>query len=219
LIASKVAVNDFSFNWYEGLASDKAYMTYFNDAIWFSVSSSSSSSTNNRIFYWDLLNGAWLIYDIPANGFQIENNALYFGSPTTGNIYKFGGVTTDNGFSINSYWRSKTFFAPSTLNPYQPPSFEDAMVQKEFVQSDFVLGESSTTMLYTYTLDSSTSTTFSMTAFDSKASLIQRNFLLPIGKIGKYYDFKIGDNSSVTAWRMMGHRVHYNALNWRPVLN
>jgi hypothetical protein len=105
------------------------------------------------------------------------------------------------------------------LNPYQPPSFEDAMVQKEFVQSDFVLGESSTTMLYTYTLDSSTSTTFSMTAFDSKASLIQRNFLLPIGKIGKYYDFKIGDNSSVTAWRMMGHRVHYNALNWRPVLN
>jgi hypothetical protein len=212
-------LQNFKFNWFEGNASDKAYMTYFNDAIWFSVSASSNVSTNNRIFYWDLLNGAWLIYDIPSNGFQIENNALYFGSPTNGSIFKYGGVTTDNAAAINSYWRSKSFFAPSTLNPYQPPSFEDTMVQKEFIQADFVLGESSTTLTYTYTLDSSTSTVFNMTAFDSKASLIQRNFLLPPGKIGKYYDFKIGDNSSAAPWRFMGHRVKYNPLNWRPVLN
>ncbi len=212
-------LDDFQFNWFEGTAKDKAYITYFNDAIWFSVSSSSSAATNNRIFYWDLLNGAWLIYDIPSNGFQIENNALYFGDPLTSNIYKYGGVPTDSGTIINSYWRSKAFFAPSTLNPYQPPSFEDAMVQKEFQSADFVLGESSTTLTYTYTLDSKTSTVFTFTAFDPAASLIQRNFLLPAGKIGKYYDFKLGDNSGASPWRLMGHRVHYNALNWKPVLN
>jgi len=200
-------LNDFQFNWYEGSASDKAYITYFNDAIWFSVSSSSSSSTNNRIFYWDILNGAWLIYDIPANGFLVENNSLYIGSPTSDSVFKFGGVTTDNSAAINSYWRSKSFLG------------QDPFVQNEFTQADFVLGESSTTLTYTYTLDSKTSTVYTMTAYDSAASLIQRNFLLPVGKIGKYYDFQIGDNSSNAGWRLMGHRTHYNALNWRPVLN
>jgi hypothetical protein len=200
------SINDFTFNWFEGSASDKAYITYFNDAIWFSVSASTSASTNNRIFYWDLLNGAWVLYDIPANGFQIENNALYFGDTIQGRVFKFGSVTTDNAAAINSYWRSKSFLGG------------DPFVQNEFVQADFVLGESSTTLTYTYTLDSKTSTAYNITAYDSAASLIQRNFLLPSGKIGKYYDFKISDNSGNAAWRLMGHRAHYNALNWQPVL-
>lgn len=199
-------LNSFVFNWYEGTASDKAYMAYFNDAIWFSVSASSSTSLNNRVFYWDILNGAWLLYDIPANGFQIENNSLYFGSTTGPYVYKFGGVPTDNGQSISSYWRSKSFLG------------KDLFVQNEFVQADFIMAESPGNLTYTYTLDSSTSTAYVMTAFDSRASLIQRNFLLPVGKIGKYYDFKVGDNSSSTAWKMMGHRVMYNPLNWKVTL-
>lgn len=197
-------VNDFTFNWIEGSASDKAYISYFNDAIWFSVSASTNASTNNTIFYWDLLNGAWLVYDIPANGFLIENNSLYLGSPTQGKIFKFGGVTTDNALPINSYWRSKAFLG------------QDPFVQNELLQADFVLGQSSTTLNYTYTLDTSSSTVFSMSAFDASASLIQRNFLLPVGKIGKFYDFMIGDNSSNAAWRMMAHRLKYNALGWEP---
>lgn len=199
-------LNDFSFNWFEGTAADKAYISYFNDAIWFSVSASTSASTNNRIFYWDILNGAWLVYDIAANGFQIENNALYFGDPVQGRVFKFGGVTTDNAVAINSYWRSKSFLGA------------DPFVQNEFVQADFVLGESSTTLTYTYTLDSKTSTAYVITAYDAAASLIQRNFLLPAGKIGKYYDFRIGDNSSNASWKLMAHRAHYNKLNWQPVL-
>jgi hypothetical protein len=199
-------MNDFSFNWFEGTAADKAYITYFNDAIWFSVSAGTAASTNNRIFYWDLLNGAWLVFDIPANGFQIENNSLYFGSPTIDSIFKYGNVITDNAAAINSYWRSKAFLGA------------DPFVQNEFTQADFVLGESSTTLTYTYTLDSKTSTAYVITAYDSAASLIQRDFLLPVGKIGKYYDFKISDNSSNPAWRLMGHRVRYVPLNWNPVL-
>jgi hypothetical protein len=218
-------LNDFTFNWFEGTAGDKAYIAYFNDAIWFSVSSSTSVTTNNTIFYWDLLNGAWTVYNIPANGFQIENNALYFGDPIKGSIYKFGGVTTDNGAAINSYWKSKDFLG--NQNPYssangqqvQFAATDDLFTQKEFTQADFILGESSTTLSYVYTLDSSTSTTFTMNAYSPTASLIQRNFLLPIGKIGKYYNFQIGDNSSAPKWTFMGHRVIYNPLNWRPVLS
>ena len=217
------SLNNFVFNWYEGSASDKSYMTYFNDAIWFSVSSSSTTSLNNRIFYWDLLNGAWVIYDIPSNGFLIENNALYFGSPSGPYVYKYGGVTTDNGNPIKSYWRSPDFLfnAAEQSGDGQTISFpatNDLFVQKEFTQADFVLGESSTTLSYTYTLDSKNSTVFTMTAYDPAASLIQRNFLLPVGKIGKYYDFTIGDNSSNAKWTLMAHRVHYEPLSWKPVL-
>lgn len=218
-------MNSFIFNWFEGTASDKAYITYFNDAIWFSVSSSTNVNTNNTIFYWDLLNGAWSDYNIPADGFLTENGTLYFGDPTTtGNIYKYGGVTTDNGSAINSYWRSKAFLynEQETSGNGQTISFpatDSLFVQKEFTQADFVIGESSTTMSYTYTLDSKTATTFTFTAYDPSASLIQRNFLLPIGKIGKYYDFQIGDNSSNAAWKVFAHRVIYNPLMWKPVLN
>jgi len=218
-------INDFTFNWFEGSAADKAYMTYYNDAIWFSMSSSTSSANNNTIFYWDLLNGAWGLYDIPANGLLIENNSLYFGSPTTGAVYKFGGVTSDNGASINSYWKSKDFLGNQTSESssngqsLQFAATDDLFVQKEFTQADFILGESSTTLTYTYTLDSKTSTAYVITAYDSAASLIQRNFLLPVGKIGKYYNFQISNNSTAQKWTFMGHRVLYNALNWRPVLN
>jgi hypothetical protein len=217
-------LNNFTFNWYEGSASDKAYITYFNDAIWFSVSSSTSATTNNEILNWDLLNGAWLVYNISANGFLVENNTLYFADPSSPNIYRFGGVTTDSGTAINSYWRSKSFLynetqTSSTGQTVTLPATDDLFVQKEFNQSDFLMGESSTTMTYTYTLDSKTATAYTFTAYDSAASLIQRNFLLPIGKIGKYYDFKIGDNSSAAAWRMFAHRVRYTPLMWKPQLN
>jgi len=217
-------LNDFTFNWFEGTASDKCYISYFNDAIWFSVSAGTTTSTNNEIFYWDLLNGAWLVYNIPSNGFLIENNTLYFGSPTNNNIYKFGGVSSDNGAPINSYWRSKAFLGNQTSESSSNgtsltfAATDDLFVQKEFVQSDFILGESSTTLTYTYTLDSSTSTTFNMNSYSATSSLVQRNFLLPVGKIGKYYDFSIGDNSINPKWVFMGHRVKYNPLNWRPVL-
>ena len=206
LASQTPTLTSFTISWFEGSAADKAYISYFNDAIWFSVASSTSSSTNNRIFYWDILNGAWSLYDIASNGFQIENNSLYFGDPIQGRIFKFGGVTTDNSASINSYWRSKSFLG------------QDPFVQNEFQQADFVMGQAATTVTYTYTLDSKTSTAYSFITTDSAASLIQRNFMLPVGKIGKYYDFKIGDNDGNASWRLMAHRVHYNPLNWKPVI-
>lgn len=205
-IGSLPVLNDTTFNWFEGSAGDKAYIAYFQDAIWFSISDSSISSTNNRIFYWDILNGSWSIFDIKSNGFSVENNRLYFGDPLSGAVYIFGNTTTDNGSLINSYWRSKAFLG------------KDPFVQNEFIQSDFILGQSPTTLSYIYTLDSKTSNEFDISSLDSSSSLIQRNFLLPKGRIGKFYDFQIGDNSSAPSWRLMGHRVMYNGLNWKTVL-
>lgn len=198
-----LALNDFTFNWFEGSASDKAYITYFNDAIWFSVSASSSVSTNNRVFYWDLLNGAWLIYDIPANGFQIENNALYFGSPVTGSVYKFGGVTTDNGSAINSYWKSKDFTGA------------DPFVENTWDSSDFIVKEASTTLNVLYTLNASTTTIYTLNLFDSTKSILSIGKNLA-AKNGKLYNVQFGNNNSQTAWTVMGHRVRYTPYTWKP---
>lgn len=198
-------LNDFTFNWFEGSASDKAYITYFQDAIWFSVSGSSSVSTNNQIFYLDLLNNAWLKHNITANGFLVENNFLYFGDPTQGRIFKYGGVTTDNSSAINSYWKSKDFTG------------DNPTVQNEFVQADFTFAQSLSTATYVYNIDQArVSTSILLPTYDSAASIVKRGVLLANGKIGTFYNFQVGDNSSNAKWTLMFHRAHYNALNWVP---
>ena len=199
------ALNDFTFNWFEGTSADKAYINYFQDAIWFSVSSGSGTSTNNSIFYLDLLNSTWLKDSIPANGFAVENNTLYLGDPLSSKIYKFGGFSADNNLPIQSYWKSMDFAGA------------DPTVQNEFMQADFSFLESSNTVAYTYAIDQSTNTTvFNIPLFSSKSSILKRGFLLPVGKIGTYYNFSVGDNSTSPKWTLIGHRAEYNPLNWIP---
>lgn len=198
------SVSDFTLNWFEGNASDKAYIGYFQDAIWFSVSSGSSTSSNNTIFYLDLLNNTWLKDNIPSNGFAVENNFLYFGDPLSQKIYRYGGLTTDNSNPIQSYWKSMDFTGA------------DPTVQNEYIQADFSFAAASTTISYTYDIDQSTSmlTTIPLSLYSAKNSIIKRGLLLAVGKIGTYYNFLVGDNSSQPKWTLMAHRAKYNPLNW-----
>lgn len=205
-----LSLNDFTFNWFEGTAADKAYIQYFQDAIWFSVSSGSGTSTNNTIFYLDLLNNTWLKDNIAANGFAVENNSLYIGDPLSSNIYRFGGVATDNSFPIHSFWKSMDFAG------------QDPTVQNSWEQADFSFMESSNTVTFTYSVDQSSATflkTQLIPLFSSRNSIIKRGFALSNGMIGTYYNFKIEDNSSLPAWTLLGHRANYIPLPWRPQLS
>lgn len=200
-------LNDFTFNWYEGNAVDKAYIHYFQDALWISVSSGSTTS-NDVVYYFDLLNGgAWFPYNLNADGFLTENNQLYFGDSTAGKIHVFGGVTTDNGSAINSYWKSKEL------------SGSDPTIDNQYDQADFVFGQSSTTITYTYTMNQSSSTSVSIPIYDANLSLVRRNFNLAPGKIGLFYNFKISESSSRAAWSLLMHHVKYTPLGWRPKSN
>ncbi len=203
---SPLALNDFTFNWFEGTAGDKAYIQYFQDAIWFAVSSGSTTATNNTIFYLDLLNNTWLKDNIPSNGFAVENNALYIGDPLSASVYKFGGVTTDKGGSIQSYWKSMDFTG------------QDPTVQNDYDQADFAFAQSSNTVSFTYQVDQSTSLTVakSIPLFSRSNSIVKRGFALDKRAIGTYFNFQIGDNSSLSPWTLMGERTSYNALPWRP---
>lgn len=198
------SLNDFSFNWFEGNSVDKSYIKYWNDYVWVAVSSG-TTGLNNRIQRWDILNQTWLLDDIPANGFLVDNNNLYFGSPTAGKVYKYGnGVTTDDSGSINAYWKSKNF------------SGDDPFVQKNWDQSDFVVKAASpTVMSVIYQLDGSTTTTYSMNLYHPTKTILHKGVNLS-GRIGTFYNVRFGDSSSNPRWEVFGYRSRYTTLPWRP---
>lgn len=199
-------LNDFTISWVEGSASDKAYATYFNDAIWWSVPVGVSVSSNTRILRLDLLNNDWYIYDIGTNGMLVRNNALYFGSSSLGKIYKFGDVDNDDGVAINSYWKSKDFVLG---NPF---------VKKEFVNLSVSAGSvSNSTMTVTYTIDGSSSTSYSYPLY-AGSSNSYRNFNknLPLGKIGSTFNIQFGNNGSDQPLEVFAVQYGFRDKPWVP---
>lgn len=193
-------LSDFTFNWYEGSAADKMYGTYFNNAIWFSLSLGTSTTTNNRIARYDLLSNVWTVYDITANGFLTYNNNLYFGDPTAGRVFQFGNnVYSDNGTAISAYWKSKPFFGDS------PFSEKDLRMGSWLVASD-----SGTTLTVTYTLDESTNTVIkNINLYDSRKGMIRNNYNFPAGTIPTVFSAKVGDNSTNPPWEVFGGLVTF----------
>lgn len=202
--AKTLSLSDFQFNWFEGNAADKMYGTYFNNAIWFSLSLGTSTTNNNRIVRYDLLSQAWTLYDIQANGFLTYNNFLYFGGASTGAVFQYGnGVTSDNGVAINSYWKSKDFFGAS---PFQD---EDLRTSSWYIKSS-----SGTTLTMNYEVNESTTTSYSINLFDSKASIIRHNRNFLAGSMYNTINWKFGDNSSNPAWEVFAGQWTYVPRSW-----
>lgn len=198
-------LGDFTFNWFEGTASDKMYGTYFNNAIWFSLSLGTSTTTNNRIFRYDMLSNVWTLYDVTANGFLTYNNNLYFGDPTAGRIFQFGNnVYADNGTAIQAYWKSKPFFGDS---PFTDKDLRTA--------SWFVSYASGTTLSLTYTLSQSTNTiTKSINLYDARRGVIQNNWNFPSGTNATTFSAKFGDTSTNPSWEVFGGLITFISKPW-----
>jgi hypothetical protein len=194
----------FSFNWFEGSATDKAYIEYFDDHVWISVSSG-TTGLNNRVLRWSLLNNTWLLDDLASNGFLVDQNRLFFGSTSQGKVYQFNTGTSDDGAAINSYWKSKDFTGP------------DPFLQNTWDSVDFIVKEASgTTLSVTYTLDASTNTgSYSLNLYDNGRQIIRLGKNLP-AKTGTFYNVLWGDNSANIAWEVLAHRVRFTPLSWRP---
>lgn len=195
-------LNDFTFNWYEGSAGDKAYIEYFDDHVWVAVASGASTS-NNRIQRWDTVNNTWLLDDIPAGGLVVDQNRLYLGDPANGRVFRFGDVHTDNSSSFESYWKSKDYVGG------------DPFVQNEWVQHDWLIDVSTGSLTVSYQVDTSTITSYALNLYDPTAGILHRSRNLPPGKLGTFYNVRIG-NTSDQPWEVFGHRVKYTPLPWRP---
>lgn len=204
-ISQNPIMNSFTFNWFEGSASDKTYAIYHDNANWWSVASGTGATTNNKILKFDLVNPGWYIYDIGTGGMLIRSQFLYFGSVAAGLIYKYGDNTSDAGVAINSYWKSKDFFGTS-------PFLDKDYKRLSSVQSKVV----NSTMTLTYTIDGSTSTSYNVNLGSATSAFIQKNVNLPLGKTGKTINLKFGNNAADQDWEMFGAQIDFTDKSWVP---
>lgn len=197
-------INDFVQNWFEGGASDKTYAIYHRDAIWWSVTSGAGATRNNMILYYDMLNDGMTIYDIPSNGFYVRSESLYFGSSSSGYVFKYGETDDDNGATINSYWKSKDFVLGS---PFQDKEFVNISLAAQSVASS--------SMTITYTIDGSTSTSYIIPLQSSKA-FVKKNRNLPLGKIGQTFNLQFGNDAANQFYEVYGVQAAYRLKSWKP---
>lgn len=203
--SSPTILNDVTLNWFEGSASDQAYMLYFDNAIWETVPFGVGQSTNNYIFKYDLINDGWTLYNFGAGGMLVQSNTLYFGDTSSGaNIFNFGTVKADNGTAIQSYWKSKDF------------SGSDPFMQNQLTNIDsFVKKDNGSILTATYVTDTTTSTSYAI-ALSSSAMVAENRKLLPSGKNGYQFNMKYGDTSTTSQWELFGFRIGYNPQPYRP---
>lgn len=197
-------LNDFTFNWYEGAASDQSYGTYFDNAIWFTVPYGSGQSTNNYIFKYDLINEGWTLYNFGTGGFASQNNKLYFGQVAGDNTFRYGGLTSDNGAAITAFWKSKDY-------PGSDPFLQNAYDQIDTLWTQNT-GQSATV---TYTLDTSSATAYTVNLSSPGYTIINHRKLLP-GKLGYTANWKFGDESATSEWELLGFRFVFSPQPYRP---
>lgn len=202
--SSTSLLNLFTVNWFEGNAADKAYATYFNDKILWSVTSGTGSTTNNRVLLYDMLNQGWLLYDIPSNGFYVKNNDLYFGGSSSGYIFKFGDVENDNGSAINSYWKSKDYFGG---DPFTTQELANISLAAKTV--------SNSSMTVTYTTNGSSSSVFTFPMSSSRA-FVGLNKNLPAGTVGSNFNIQFGNNAADQPWELFGAQIGIRPKSWIP---
>jgi hypothetical protein len=199
------ALNDFTQNWVEGSAVDKAYATYFDDKIWWEVTAGTGATTNNKTLIYDMLNQTWSLYDLAVNGFYVRQNRLYFGSSSGGYIYKFGDVDNDNGSAINAYWKSKDFYGGS---PFGTQEIANISFSNKTV--------SNSSMTVTYTLNGSSSTSFTIPTSNSVNSFYGRNKNLPAGTVGSTYNIQFGNNAADQPFEVFSIQVGIRPKSWIP---
>lgn len=197
-------------SWFEGSATDQSYFEYFDNAIWESVAYGGGQSANNYIFKCDLLRYAsdpskscWTLYNFGTGGFLVQANTLYFGNPSSGDVYNYGTAASDNGTAINAYRKSKEF------------SGSDPFLQNQLQQIDtYAKKDNGTTLTTTYTTDGLTSTSYSV-SLSTGGIVAQSRKLLPSGKLGYTFNIQYGDTSTSSNWEIFGFRITAAQLPYR----
>ncbi len=152
-----------------------------------------------------MLNQAWLLYDLPCNGFLVRQNRLYFGDSTKGYVYKFGDIDNDNGGAINAYWKSKDFFGGS---PFSPQELANISVVGKAV--------SGSTVTITYSINGSSDVAFYFPLASSNSLFINKNKNIPAGTIAGDYSVKFGNNAADQPFEIYGIQVGIRPKSWVP---
>ena len=195
-------------NWNEGSVAPASYGTYWNDGLYWSLAN--AGTANNLLLKYDLLYGSWHPFDIAANGLYSFNNIFYFGSTTTGKVYKYSsirpgqGPTSDDGANINAYWKSKEFAGPDP--------FRESQWNKISLLAKKQAGGTATA---TWQLNGGDVNSGSYTInLSTGTNIVRNNYSLPVGQRATFFNLKIANNST-QPFELLGFKVDLVPLNWR----
>ena len=196
-------------NWTEGSLSPISVGTWWDDGIYWGVSDGPSS--NNKTLKYDMRAGEWFPFDIPMSANNTYNNRLYFGTPSSKNVFKFSDIVassapkTDNGTAINSYWKSKYFFGN---DPFKESTLDRISIIATKKESGTLLG--------TWQMNGegvSDSFTINLSTGDNA---VRHNYSVPFGALGTFWDLRLSD-SSIYGWEVLGIKFDTTPQVWRPI--
>jgi len=208
----------------------KTCAMYFDNVYYFSYRSGGATANDSMMAY-DRQRAGWWYYPLGATCFCEYRDAtgssyIYYGSSTAAKIYYFyGGVKSDNGLAVTSYWLSPKY----TFEDYtQSKFFLGAVlymgkIPGEFTVSVFVDGTLVNTKSITIGQDIHSGIGVDMlgtekigvggggsTVIDVGGSGIVK---LPVNKMGRDIQIKIEESSATKSWELNGLDIGYVAIN------
>lgn len=191
--------------WTEGTPSQPAWGVY--DSIKHSVywtTTINGAVAANRLLQYRLDLQQWYPWDIPAQAPRFINNSLYFGGASSGTWNLFGGVDSDAGYAINSYWTSRDI---GSDQPFREKDFQKLSILSKNQ------GTGSMTGTYTYSNAQTGSYTISLST-GTGITYARSNFNLPLASPHEFVNVKVGNFSS-TPWEVLGLGVTWAVRPWR----
>lgn len=208
---SSARMDQLVINWVEGSTAPPSYGIYWNNALYWA--GSSTGTTNNLTFKYDLLHQTWHKFDIPMNAPTVFNNIFYFGSASTNKVYKYSniregfGPTSDEGAAINSYWQSKNF---SGGNPFIENIWNSISLVARKGQ-----GSAAITSAWKANGGNSGSGSYNIN-LNTNDNVVRSNYYMPTGTRGTFFNLNISNNS-IYPFEILGIMLDFKPQPWRPL--
>lgn len=164
-----------------------------------------TNTVPNATYIYDPRFASWLRYAVPFDAPAKVGDSIYFGNPSSGNVYNWPSGDTDNGAAITAYWKSKDFISG------------DPFVEKDFMAYSLIANEDIGSNLdVTYTINLSSSITNNHSLTDPAGTDLRRiNAKLPSGKFGTFISFQFGNDDANAPFELYGFKYDYNLRPWR----
>lgn len=195
--------------WNQGSPAQPVWGVYEsnkNSVYW--TTSINNSAKNNRLLKLDLNYNEWFPMDIQAAAPEIVAGAFYFGSSNGGYWNRYGpdgSIFSDNGASINSYWKSKDYGGSD-------PFLEKNLNQISVLTKNQITGS----MTITYETSNHVSGSYNVSlSTTSGAAYVRANYNLPLLSPYQLFSVKFGNNS-IYPWEVNGYRLDYKSMPWTP---
>ncbi len=197
-------VNDTEVTWNEGtLTRTWASVDKDHRIIW-SVAESTYSVPNISLIYDPRFN-TWLKYSFPFDASARVGTKLFFGNPSSGNVYSWPGSNSDNGAAFNAFWKSKDFIGT------------DLFVEKDYSGLSLVAKtQTGSNLDLAYTVNTSSTVSSNISLSDTNSNTLRRyNSNLASGKFGTFFSFRFGNDDADAPFEVYAVKFDYKPRPWR----